>query len=56
MGKFLMINGSLNEFGCTYTALNEVAQTLKKHGIESEIVYLGKMAVQGCIACMYCQM
>lgn len=55
MGKFLMINGSPNEYGCTYTALNEVAQTLKKHEIDSEIIYLGKKAVQGCIACMYCR-
>lgn len=55
MSKFLMINGSPNEHGCTFTALDEVAKTLRKHDIESEIVYLGKKAVQGCIACMYCQ-
>lgn len=50
-----MINGSPNEHGCTYTALNEVAGALKKHDIDSEIVYLGKKAVQGCVACMYCR-
>lgn len=50
-----MINGSPNEHGCTFTALSEVAGTLKKHNIQSEIVYLGKKAVQGCIACRYCQ-
>lgn len=55
MGKVLMINGSPNEHGCTFTALGEVADTLKKHDIDSEIVYLGKKAVQGCIACMYCR-
>lgn len=55
MGKILMINGSPNEKGCTFTALSEVASTLKKHGLESEIVYLGKKAVQGCIACMFCR-
>ena len=55
MGKILMINGSPNERGCTFTALDEVAKTLKKRGIDSEIVYLGKKAVQGCVACMYCQ-
>lgn len=54
MGKFLMINGSPNEHGCTFTALNEVAETLKKHNLDSEIVYLGKGAMQGCIACMFC--
>ena len=55
MGKFLLINGSPNEHGCTFTALAEVASALKKHNIDSEMVYLGKKAVQGCIACMYCR-
>ncbi len=55
MSKILMINGSPNEHGCTYTALSELAASLAKHGIDSEIVYLGKKAVQGCIACMYCR-
>ena len=36
--KVLMINGSPNENGCTYTALSEVAETLKKHGIASDIL------------------
>ena len=52
--KVLMINGSPNERGCTYTALREVANTLQKHGIESEIVYLGKQPISGCIACRVC--
>lgn len=52
--KVLMVNGSPNEHGCTYTALSEVAKTLEKHGVESEIVYLGKKPVAGCIACMQC--
>lgn len=30
MSKVLMINGSPHEFGCTYTALKEVAETLEK--------------------------
>lgn len=52
--KVLMINGSPNEKGCTYTALSEIADTLKKHDIESEILYLGKTPVAGCIACGKC--
>ncbi len=52
--KVLLINGSPNEKGCTYTALAELAATLHKHGIESETVYLGKKPVAGCIACMKC--
>lgn len=55
MAKVLMINGSPHETGCTYTALQEVAGALKRHEIDSEIVYLGNKAVQGCIACMFCK-
>lgn len=52
--KVLMINGSPHKAGCTFTALNEVATTLAKHGIESEVLYLGLKPVAGCIACMKC--
>ncbi len=52
--KVLLVNGSPNEHGCTFTALSEVAATLNKHGVETEIVYLGKKPVAGCIACMKC--
>lgn len=50
--KALLINGSLNERGCTYTALHEVELTLQRHGIQTELLYLGKRLVAGCIACM----
>lgn len=50
----LLINGSPNEHGCTYTALSEVAGTLNKHQIETEILYLGKKPMAGCMACMKC--
>lgn len=53
--KVLMVNGSPNEAGCTFTALKEIAGELKKEGIESEIVQIGKKPVQGCIACRKCQ-
>ncbi|MCM1035759.1 MAG: flavodoxin family protein [Bacteroides sp.] len=52
--KVLMVNGSPHEHGCTYTALAEVADTLHKHGIDTEIIYLGMKPVAGCIACMKC--
>lgn len=52
--KVLMINGSPNQYGCTYTALKEVSDKLNSHGIETEFVYLGTQAVQGCIACGKC--
>lgn len=54
MSKVLLINGSPNERGCTYTALNEIAETLLKNNVESEILYLGKKPIAGCIACGKC--
>lgn len=52
--KVLLINGSPHEEGCTYTALKEVADTLDKNGIETEIMYLGVKPIAGCIACGNC--
>ena len=52
--KVLLINGSPRDNGNTFTALNEVAKTLNSEGIETEIVSIGKKAVQGCIACGMC--
>lgn len=52
--KVLLINGSPNEKGCTFTALNEVATSLASNGIETEIYQLGKKAIQGCVACWGC--
>ena len=51
----LLVNGSPHEKGCTYTALTEVAGTLKENGIESSIYSIGKKAVHGCIACGKCK-
>ena len=42
MKNVLLINGSPNEHGCTDVALQEVADTLEKNGVESEILWLGK--------------
>ena len=53
--KVLLINGSPNEFGCTYTALGEVAKALQAEGLETEIVHIGKKPMQGCIACGACK-
>lgn len=52
--KVLLINGSSNGNGCTYTALKEVSDTLEKNGIETEIYQIGKKPVQGCISCFSC--
>lgn len=53
--KVLLINGSPHTNGCTYTALNEVAQSLNQEGIETEIVHIGNKLIRGCIACRSCK-
>lgn len=52
--KVLLVNGSSHAKGCTYTALAEVAGTLEKQGIETEIFQLGTKAVSGCLGCGAC--
>jgi len=52
--KVLLINGSPNEHGCTFTALSEVASAIEGEGLETEIVWIGKGPVRGCIGCGGC--
>ena len=52
--KILLINGSPNKEGCVNRALVEIVDTLKKNDVEAEILWLGKKAMQDCIACMKC--
>lgn len=53
--KVLLVNGSPNEKGCTYTALAEVAGTLNREGVETEIFQLGTNPLSGCIDCGACR-
>lgn len=53
--KVLLVNGSPHKEGCTHTALGEVAATLDKEGIETEIFWIGNKPIGGCIACMKCR-
>jgi len=53
--KALLINGSPHKEGCTFTALSEIANTLKKNGIESEIFHVGTKPIANCIACGKCR-
>ena len=39
--KVLLLNGSPRKKGCTYTALNVVADALKVEGIETEVFQAG---------------
>ena len=52
--KVLLINGSPHHNGNTFLALSEVAKEIEKEGINTEIVWIGTKAVQGCIACRKC--
>ena len=52
--KVLLFNGSPNKEGCTYTALTEIAKTLKEDGIDSEIFHVGNDAIASCRACGAC--
>lgn len=54
MAKVLMLNGSCNPKGCTYTALMEIAGALEKEGIESQIYQIGKGPIRDCIGCKAC--
>ena len=53
--KVLLLNGSANQKGNTFTALSEIAKQLEKNGMEAEIMQLGNKPVRGCIACGQCQ-
>ncbi len=52
--KVLLVNGAPHEKGCTYTALCEIEKQLNSEGIETEIFWLGKNQVRGCIGCGGC--
>ena len=53
--KVLLINGSPNAEGCTYTALMEVASALDRNGIETELFHIGTKPVRGCTGCKECR-
>lgn len=52
--KVLLVNGSPHKNGCTDTALKQVAETLEKNGIDTDIFWIGKKALSGCIAWKTC--
>lgn len=52
--KVLLINGSPHKEGCTYTALKEIADTLEKEQIQTEIFHIGAAPIGGCIGCGVC--
>lgn len=52
--KVILVNGSPHQEGSTYHALSEVAATLEKEGIETEIFWIGNQPIGGCIGCRGC--
>lgn len=53
--KVILVNGSPHQHGCTYTALSEIAASLRKNAIETEIFWIGSNVLGGCIACGACR-
>ncbi len=54
MAKVLIINGSPHANGNTAIAVNELAKTFEKEGIEAEVCHIGNKDIRGCIACRRC--
>ena len=52
--KVILVNGSPHEKGCTYTALQEIQNTLEKNEIETEIFWVGNKPISGCLGCGIC--
>lgn len=55
MKHVLLVNGSPNKDGCTFTALTEIQTQLEKHGVSSEIFHIGKGPFYGCLGCGGCR-
>ena len=53
--KVLLVNGSPHEKGCTYTALCQVSEALNRNGIDTDLFWIGKKPISGCIACKTCE-
>lgn len=53
--KVLLINGSSNQKGTTFAALQEVICTLEKEGIETEIQQIGNASLRDCCGCLGCK-
>ncbi len=53
--KVLMINGSPNKKGCTYTALSAVGAALNAEGVDYEIYNVGQKPLRSCQACGVCR-
>lgn len=53
--KVLLVNGSCNKNGCTFTALSEIKKVLNGENIETEIIQIGNAPIRDCIGCKVCR-
>lgn len=53
--KVIAVNGSPRPMGNTYHALKVVCDELNKEGIETKILQVGNMKIDGCISCNRCK-
>jgi multimeric flavodoxin WrbA len=53
--KTLLINGSPNKNGSTFTALKFIEDSLGEEGVEAEIYQIPKEPIAGCVACYACK-
>ena len=52
--KVVAFNGSPRKDGNTSCLINVVLDELKKEGIKTEEIHVGKTQIQGCTACAKC--
>ena len=52
--KVLLVNGSPRRDGNTFCCLEEIEKQLQKHGLQTEIVQIGRKPVRMCINCGGC--
>ena len=53
--KVLLVNGSPRADGNTFCCLKEIETQLRKYGVKSEIVQIGRQSVRMCINCGGCR-
>lgn len=53
--KVVLVNGSPNAHGCTYTGLSIIKEQLAENGVDSEIFQVGRKPIIGCTGCRTCK-
>ena len=52
--KVLLVNGSPNKEGCSFTAITAVGNSLNNCGIDTDFLWIGNRIISGCVACRSC--